>query len=414
MYLADNTRTNYSLGYEHFKNEDYCSALPYLRWILATEPLFTSTATPDERNFRRLMDAYEAIAGMTEDPALRRTYLDSVLVVRAQMRQTLATNNVSYDALADSLSEGRFYAQHATEYPEQQDRAFDLFLGAFRAEPDSLDDYYLNEISRLAATRAGAGTMTPAEARSLVLELADYADDSAYLEGIAGTFLVDPYDQWESAYEDYLTGDSSEVVVTTVFAGTTQIDSLIAERRPEVDIPALRQALYPLLLEFNPTPNLLVLVGAQAMTEGRTEESFDLFRRAVDLSASDTERRDTHYRIAGLLYRGSRFEEAYDHAGQALAYDSTFGGALYVRALIVASSLRNSSVAERAGAWCVADLFSQAALTAEGEQAERARQYAEQYLEYAPTPEDYARQGWEVGQQITAETGYGSCSTTVR
>ena len=38
-----------------------------------------------------------------------------------------------------------------------------------------------------------------------------------------------------------------------------------------------------------------------------------------------------------------RSQQAYEHAGQALAIDSTFGGALYIRGLITASSLRNGS-----------------------------------------------------------------------
>jgi tetratricopeptide (TPR) repeat protein len=413
VFLAADTRTNYSLGYEHYKNEDYCAALPYLRWIVRTAPLFTSQGAPDDRNFRRLMDSYEGIAAIATDPALRRTYLDSVQVVRAQMQQTLAANNVPVDAYAAALSEGRFYAEHAAEYPEQQDRAFELFLEGFRMFPDSTGDYYLNEIGRMAAVRAGAGQMTPAEGRDLVLDLVAYADDPAYLESLGDTFLVDPWDQWEGAYDEYLAGDRSEGVVTVVFAGTTQVDSLIAERRPEVDIPALRRELYPLLLEFRPTPNLLVLVGNMAIEEGREEEGFDYFARAVEMSETDTQLRDTHYGIASMLYRGGLFDQAYAHAGDALEIDSTFGGALYIRALITASTLGTGSLAERAGAWCVADLFLQAAVTAEGEQAERARYYAEQYLDYAPSPEEYGDE-WEPGEQITARTGYGECTTTVR
>src|SRR5690606_32257769 len=95
VYLTDNTRTNYSLGYEHYKNEAWCDALPYLRWVVETEPLFTSQGTPDDRNFRRLMDTYEAVAEMAQGD-VRRAYLDSVLVVREQMEQTLAANGIAY------------------------------------------------------------------------------------------------------------------------------------------------------------------------------------------------------------------------------------------------------------------------------------------------------------------------------
>src|SRR5690606_35631228 len=55
LVYSSTPRANYSLGYEHYKNLDYCAALPYLRWVVANDPLLTGT-DPDDRNFRRLAD----------------------------------------------------------------------------------------------------------------------------------------------------------------------------------------------------------------------------------------------------------------------------------------------------------------------------------------------------------------------
>ncbi|MDX1419793.1 MAG: hypothetical protein R3181_07500 [Rubricoccaceae bacterium] len=412
VYLTDSARTNYSLGYEHYKNEAWCDALPYLRWIIQTEPLFTST-TPDDRNFRRLMDTYEGIAETLEGD-LRRTYLDSVLVVREQMQETLAANNIAYDERAQLLAEGLFYTEHFEEYPEQQDRVFDLYLEAHQMAPDSTDDYYLNEIGRMVSARAAAETMDPREARDFINEeVLPYADDPSYLEGIAATFQVDPIDQWESAYEEYQAGDRSEEVVNTVFAGLTQIDSLITERYPALDQQALKREVIPVLIEFNPTPDLLIYRGTLSVQAGRTEDGLNDFQRALEMAESNTDRLDIYYRIANTLYSEGQRGQAYDWAGRALQIDSGYGPALYIRALVVAGTLRGGSLQAAAGAWCVADMFSRAA-SAGGPTASRARQLAGRYAASGPSRDDYFFEGWRPGMRVTGSTGYGSCTTTVR
>ena len=412
VYLPDNTRTNYSLGYEHYKNEAWCDALPYLRWVVETEPLFTSQGTPDDRNFRRLMDTYEAVAEMAQGD-VRRAYLDSVLVVREQMEQTLAANGIAYDERAALLAEGLFYAQHYNEYPEQQDRVYDLYLEAFRMAPDSTDDYYLNEIGRMTSARAAAEQMEPTEARDLVQELVAHADDPSYLQGLEATFVVDPIDQWDAAYEEYLAGDRSEEVVNTVVAGLTQIDSLIAERHPALNQQALKQEVIPILIEFNPTPDLLIYRGVLAIQAGRTEEGLADFQRALDMTESNADKLNIYYRIANTLYSEGRRNEAYQWAGRALDINSNYGPALYIRALVVAGTLSGGSLEAAAGAWCVADMFSRAA-AAGGETAGRARQLAGRYAASGPSRDQYFFQGWTPGMRVTGRTGYGSCTTTVR
>jgi tetratricopeptide (TPR) repeat protein len=412
VYLTDNTRTNYSLGYEHFKNEAWCEALPYLRWVLANEPFFNSQGTPDDRNYRRLMDTYEAIAE-TAQGDVRRTYLDSVLVVRDQMQQALAANNIAYDERAQLLALGLFYTEHFNEYPDEQAQVYDLYMEAFRMEPDSTDDYYLNEIGRMISARAAAEQMDPTEARDLVNELLTYADDPSYLEGLSATFHVDPIDQWDSAYQVYLEGDHSEEVVNTVFAGLIQIDSLVAERYPDLDQQALKNEVIPILIEFNPTPDLLVYLGVNAVREGRTDEGIAYFQRALDMTEDNAGKRDLNYRIANTLFRAGQRSQAYQYAGRALDYDSNFGPALYVRALVVAGTLRGGSLANAAGAWCVADMFSRAA-AAGGETAGEARRLAGRYNASGPSRDSYFFEGWTPGMRVTGNTGYGSCSTTVR
>ena len=47
MFVTESARTNFSLGSENYKNNDYCAAYPYLKWLLANDPLFSSFRSID-------------------------------------------------------------------------------------------------------------------------------------------------------------------------------------------------------------------------------------------------------------------------------------------------------------------------------------------------------------------------------
>ncbi len=413
VYIDENTRTNYSLGYENFRNEDYCAALPYLRWIVEHDPLFNSQGTPDDRNFDRLAETYEHLAGMTDDPALRRAYLDSTLATREAGIEAMEANDIAYNPQAELIRKGLFFAQHYNEYPERQDEVFDLYLEAFRMAPDSTDDYYLNEIGRLASTRAAAEQMDPRDARELVTELMAHADDPTYLENLVGTFRVDPIDQWAYLLEEYQGGDRSDDTIKSLLVWTVRLDTVITQARPEFDRDALIEELFPLVVEMDPTPSTLEVLGRRRIGQGRIEEGVEYLQRAIEMSEDATQKRDLYYALANALYREGQRGDAYRYAGQALDLDGNFGPALYIRALVVAGTVSNASVESRAAYWCVADLFSRAA-AAGGETAGSARQLAGRYAAAGPSREDYIFLGWRPGQRVSTSHGYGSCTTTVR
>ncbi|NNF57464.1 MAG: hypothetical protein HKN04_04415, partial [Rhodothermaceae bacterium] len=353
-YITETTRTNYSLGYENYRNEDYCAALPYLRWIIENEPMFASQGDPDERNYRRLAETYEAIATSIEDAATKRTYLDSALVVREQMYEAMAANNLEIDPRIQLLHEARFYAQHAEAYPAEQERLYDLYVEAHEMAPDSTDDYYLNEIARMATERVASEEMDPMTARDLVDALLPYADDPTYLQGVRDSFRLEPIEQWAFLYEKYQEGDQTEEIIGPLFGLTIQLDTLITEAHPTVDRLALRRELLPLAAELNPTPQILSFLGAQAVNDGRVDEGMTYFERAIEMTDSNSEKADLYYRLASTLYSEGQRSEAYQTAGQALQFDSNHGPSLYIRALVVSGTIRRGSVQAQAGAWCVA------------------------------------------------------------
>lgn len=408
VYLMDNVRTNYSMGYENFKNEDWCAALPYLRYVLSNEPLYTG-AEPDERNYRRLAAVYEGLAGMAEDGTVKRTYLDSALVAQDEMYDVMEANSFPYNTHERVLARGRFYETHADVYPEKQSEIFDIYLEAFRMEPDSTADYYLAHLGRVTAERAAAEEIDPTEGRDFVTELVAYADDPSYLEGVAESFRVEPIEHFYSLYEDYRAGDRDEDNTKVLFAFAMQMDSLIVDTYPEIDPQALADELFPVIIEFDPSPELLFAMAMREYRRGNSSEGMRYAERAIAMTESSTQKRDWWYTLATR----SSGNTAYSLAGNALQYDSNYGPALYLRASVVARTVNSGSLVGRMAYWCVADLFSRAA-AAGGSTAAAARRAAGQYAASGPTREQYFFEGYRQGQSVTTSHGYGSCTTRVR
>ncbi|MDX1438978.1 MAG: hypothetical protein R3284_03655, partial [Rubricoccaceae bacterium] len=113
------------------------------------------------------------------------------------------------------------------------------------------------------------------------------------------------------------------------------------------------------------------------------------------------------------LYQQGQRGEAYRMAGRALEIDSSYGPALYIRALVVAGTVNSGTLRGRMAYWCVADLFSRAA-AAGGSTADQARRLAGRYAASGPSREQYFFEGYRAGQSVTTSHGYGSCTTTVR
>lgn len=412
VYLMDNVRTNYSMGYENFKNEDWCAALPYLRWVLANDALFTG-AEPDERNYRRLVATYEGLAEMADDATVRRTYLDSSLVASDQMYQVMDENDFEYNVHERTLARGRFYETHAAVYPENQSEVYDIYMAAFRMEPDSTDDYYLSYIGRVAAEKAAAEEMDPREARDLVDELIAYADDPTYLEGVSESFRIEPIEYFADLHEGFRNGALDEEETKVLFVMASQMDSLITATYPEIDPDALADELLPIIVEFDPSPDLLAAMGGRECARGNIEECTRYIERAIAMSESSTQKRDLWYSLANRMYSRGNRGTAYTLAGNALQYDSNFGPALYLRASVVARTVNSGTLRGRMAYWCIADLFSRAA-AAGGSTASVARRAANQYAGSGPSSEQYFFEGFRAGQSVTTSHGYGSCTTTVR
>ena len=421
-----NTRTNFSLGAENYRNDDFCAAYPYITWLLDNDPLFTGE-DPDDRNYLRLASIYEYFADNVDstDQALQIAYLDSARTARQQGREALDAQGIAYDAYSRDLREGFFYFQNRELYDDAEEQEYAAFNRAFEAKPDSLEDWYLNELFVLSSGEFGDERPNP-ERAAYVTRLASYADTPALGEYLASTgefLLVDPAaapggvaDVGSDAVVEELVADlrsgslTGDRVLTLLSVIIQQPDRLEALEEDPAELQALVVRLPEVEAQVD-NPRTLIALAFQAFREGDTERGNRLFDRGLTNAASNAQRADFIYARAqaGLGNRSQLINRA-------LQYSPSHGPSLYARAGLIADAVgRPTALTGRFAYWCLADEYRNVAAVTSGTVAQAARRAAAGYERAGPSRESYFLEGYRPGQTVTASLGaYGSCSTRVR
>ena len=432
VLLYDNARTNFSLGSSNYQNDDFCGAYPYLKWLVANEPLFTGEE-PDDRNFLRLASTYEYFASQVDstNAAERKAYLDSALTTRAAGRAAMDAEGIAYDSYLRDLREGFFYYQYQLDYDdpstetvnEAERQQFDAFDRAFRAQPDSLEDWYIQQLFNQTAS-----VYEDAEARA------------AYITTLAGAVDDPGLQTFYTAQAEYLTrppeavtdnpvgasDDAVQRLLDAYTAGTLAGDDVLSLLAVTTQAPERAEALgadpeaitTALLSRREVTdridnPNTLLGLAFRAFRNGNSTEGNRLFDRAIANASGGTQRAN---------FYAARAQRGYGNVSQlintCIQQNASNGYCQFRRAGFIGDAVgRPSSVEGRAAYWCLADIYRQVAAVSDNAQIrDSARRAAAQYERAGPTREQYFfSTSWRPGQTVSSSLGsYGSCSTRVR
>lgn len=417
----DNARTNFSLGSENYRNDDFCAAYPYLKWLIANDPLFTGAEERDDRNFLRMAGVYEYFAANVDstNDALRRAYIDSSLAARAAGRAAMDAAGITYDSYARDLREGFTYFSNAGLYDDAEERQFEAFSRAFEAQPDSLEDWYIQQLFNASAAHYGDDVAGRA---AYINNLARYVDDTgtrSYFTGFA-TYLTtepatgDPVASSDTAVQDLLArvadgticGNGETTLLATVLQQPERIEALGG------NTDAIQSTLVrcPQITAQVDNPRTLLALAFVEYRSGNSGRGNELFQRAIANAGSNSQRADFYYA------RYARTRSASD-ISEALRYNPNHGPSLFTRAGFIGDAVgRRSDLQGRFAYWCLADIYRSVAATASDSRiAAAARRAAAQYDRAGPTREQYFLAGYRPGQTVSSSLGsYGSCSTRVR
>jgi len=402
----DDIPMNYSLYAEDFKNGNFETALPYLRWILECAPAYP---TNSDRNFRRHMELWEGMGMASEDPVIRRNYLDSALVVYNTAPATMAEAGINYDPYVWVFNKGRFVQTHAEDMPDLQGQVGSIYLEAYEMDHTQLQNYYVNFI------------IYDMVARDNKSDAVDFMD-RVETDFAGNTEVLGTIESWRGQ------------LFTSPGERIGFLEDQIVKKPEDADLKAellqlymdegLRDRAYELaesVLESSPTARLYRTVAKMRLDDGDTEVAIQLYNESLDLPGGMDAAKEVYFNIGIAHQQEGRLASSRTQFNRSLRADPSYAqaliaiGDLYVTAVQGCGSFERE---DRAVYWLAADYFDRASATAEiAAIKNQARQRVNNIRKFFPTAEDKFFKNWNPGDRYTIDYGCYAWigeSTTVR
>ena len=399
----EDVQKNYSLYAEDYKNKNYESALPYLKWILTCAPNF---GTSTDRNFRRLVDVYEGIAMKNDDSLIRRAYMDSALMVYDTAPTDIQNAGIELDAFKWTFNKGYFIQSHADDLADIQKEVRGIYLDAYQIDPTRVEPYFINYIIndfvKQGEEEEALRFMDDVEKQGI-----DVAD---MLDTWRDKLIVSPEDRI-TYLEKRLEIDSED---TEVMYELLQLYNELGMRDEAVEIAET-------MIAQKPTAILYRMIGTMRLEDGFEDEAIGYLKKSLEFDSEPQSARAVHYQIAVAHQQAGRFAEARTHFQRALEITPDFGEALIALGHLVAAAVHECGTLDRkdkAVYWLAADYFDLAVIRASSPKLrQQARQHLNRIEPYFPSVEDKFYMHWETGDPYTIDYGcytWIDDSTTIR
>lgn len=383
---------HYSLYYEDFKNENFESALPNLRWIIAHAPGYPRN---NDRNFERLKDAYAGLAKQATDPSLKKAYLDSALAVFDTAPATMKEQGIEFDELIWTINKGRFIQNN----PELQDRINEvpeIYRKAYQIDPSRVEPYYLQVIIRDYVSKdqkqEAVDFMDEIEPR-----VAEDADMMNFITEVRNSLFRTPAERL-AFLETRLQKEPDNLdIVAELF------DLYIKESQR-----AKAHELGQKLLTMDPSVRTYQLLAKMHLEDGEFQEALDLYEKALKMPDAESRARDIYFNMGIAQSQMGRLSNARTYFRRALEKDPNFGQALIAIGDLYATAVQQCGSTlgreDRAVYWLVVDTYERAKAV-DPSVAGQANSKINTYRRYFPTAEDMFFMNWKAGTSYRIDYG---------
>ncbi len=381
---------HYSLYYEEFKNANYEGALPNLRWVLANAPAFPQN---DDRNFRRLLEAYDSLSSKATDPAVKRAWLDSALTIFDTAVPTLKDAGATVDEFEWTLDKGRFIQNHPDQLPELQENLAGIYEQAYQMAPERMSPYYLKILTQAYAQedkQKAVDFMDEIEGR--------YADDQDLMDFITqyrNALFKSPEERMEFLETRRAKEPDNMEIINELFEIYRDLN--------------MRDKMYEIgeeLMSKEPTPATYRIMAKLRLDDGEPQEAVDLFQKAIDLPGAEPKVED-YYNMGIAMQQLGRLQNARTYFRKALEVDPKYGRAYIAIGDLYVTSVANCGSFERedqAVYWLATDYYERAR-SADASVASAANQKINAYRKSYPDAEALFFKGWKAGQPYRVDYG---------
>lgn len=395
---------HYSLYYEDFKNENFQSSLPHLKWIIQKAPTYPKN---DDRNYERLVETYAGLAEKAEDPDTKRAYLDSALVTFDEAVPALKAAGAEVDEVQWLIRKGRFVQENAEILSDQTAGVAAIYLTAFEKAGCDVDPYYVRVIIdnyiRAGEKQMAVDLMDEAEAC-----YSENAEMMTYITEMRNGLFRSPEERM-TFLETRIEKDPENVDLAA------ELFDIYLQLKHRDKAAELGQKL----LEMKPTARVYRLLAKMHLDDGEAEEALALYEKALELPGAEEIKRDIYFNMGIAQQQMGRLSNARSNFRRALEQDPSFGAAYIAIGDLYATAVSNCGSFERedrAVYWLAVDYYEKAK-SVDPNVASAANQKINTYRRSFPDQEALFFKGWKPGQSYSVNGGCYSWigeSTTVR
>ena len=351
---ANTMAMNYSLYYENYKNEDYASALPYLRWMLRCAPAYAGPERTGDKNLTRAVTAYEALAEEAPEET-KRAYLDTALVIITSALDVLEAHDAvdEGDPYTWTFKRGYFLHQHGAEMPDHAGDIAGAYLAAYEVAPEKMDPYYLDFILRDYMERGDMQNLLV-----FLTEVKEQRGDEPKVEELVAKYMpAIPPNERIKIIEEMLEKRPDDV-------------ELITDAMEIYEQMGNRAKLYELgerLLDMEPSAKVYRSLANMYLKDGEAAKAFDMYEDMTEMPGYEPQA-DDYYNMGIAQRQMDRLSTARTYFRRAIELDPDYGraylaiGDLYVSAIGNCGSMERE---DRAVYWLATDYYEGRA----GEQA---------------------------------------------
>ena len=396
---ANEKAMNYSLYYESYKNKDYQTALPYLKWVLKCAPGFAGPGKSDDRNFERAVNLYQALAEAEADPGTKRAYLDTALVYFDTAPTTLTDAGAEFSEHEWTRNKGRFIQQNAETLDDLQGDAGPLYRQVFDGDPSLLEplSFYVNTIVATYARDDMKG-----EAVDFMEDVEEKFGSDQEVADVIATWrerLFDSPEERMTFLEDQVANDPENLELIDELI---EIYTELEERDKLSDMLARRIAIAP-------SPLVHITAGIMKLNDGDSRGAIEEFQAALEMEGGDQYAKEANFNMGNASRELGNLRQARTYYQRALRADPSFGQALMEIANVYAEAVRECGGSQmeredRAVYWLVAD-YLERARSVDSSLGSRASRMIQQYRPYFPAAEDLFFKGWNEGDSYAVNYG---------
>ncbi len=390
---------NYSLYYESYKNKDYASALPYLKWMLQCAPGFAGPGKNDDRNFERGVKAYQGLADGTEDATEKRAFLEEALALYDTAVPTLQAAEAKINPNEWTFNKGRFIQKNAAVLDDMQDVVGGLYKEVYDNEPTQLNplSYYINVIVADYARN---------DEKDMAIEFMDDVEAQFGSDGDAMGIVSNWRDRLFDSPEERMAFLEDQLAKKP---GDVKIIEELIDIYKELDERDKLTGMLATLIETAPTPKVIIEAGVLKLEDGDADGAIADFERALSMEGGDQYAKLVQFNMGNAYREKGQLRQARTAYRRAISADPGFGQAYMEIANVYAEAVRDCGGSkmereDRAVYWLVAD-YLERARSQDSSVRSAAGRNLQQYKPYFPAAEDLFFKGWKEGDAYAVNYG---------